>query len=146
MDAPARQLDLLLAGVVADAPRPPRPLCSASVRRRVAQVPLGVERATAAGAGGGDRLPVGEVDQVADGEDAGEVGLRARLVDLDVAVVVQVDLALDQLRARGVADRDEGAAGLDLGRSRRSRVCTRRTRSSLPLLAGDELLAARTGS
>ena len=42
--------------------------------RRVAQVPLGVEGAHAAGAGGGDRLAVGVVDDVADGEDAAEVG------------------------------------------------------------------------
>ena len=48
-------------------------------RRRVAQVPLGVERPHAAGAGGGDRLAVGVVDDVADREDAGQVGAgRAR--------------------------------------------------------------------
>ena len=38
---------------------------------RVAQVPLGVERGLAARAGGGDRLAVGVVDEVAGGEDAG---------------------------------------------------------------------------
>ena len=37
---------------------------------RVAQVPLGVERRLAARAGGGDRLAVGVVDEVAGGEDA----------------------------------------------------------------------------
>src|SRR4051794_15688385 len=40
-------------------------------RRRVAQEPLGVQRAHAAGAGGGDRLAVGVIDQIADGEDTG---------------------------------------------------------------------------
>ena len=84
-------------------------------RRRVAQVPLGVERAAGAGPGGGDRLPVGEVDEIADREDAGEVGPRRRLLDLDVAVVVQVDLAGDERRAGDVADRDERSADLDLG-------------------------------
>ena len=42
--------------------------------RDVAQVPLGVEGAHGAGAGGGDGLAVGVVDEVADREDAGEVG------------------------------------------------------------------------
>src|SRR5690348_4268507 len=40
----------------------------------VAQVALGVEGAHTAGARGGDRLAVGVVDDIADGEDAPEVG------------------------------------------------------------------------
>ena len=43
---------------------------------RVAQVPLGVERRLAARAGGGDRLAVGVVDEVAGGEHARAVGAR----------------------------------------------------------------------
>ena len=43
-------------------------------RRRVAEVPLGVEGAHAARAGGGDRLPVGVVDQVAGGGGGSDHG------------------------------------------------------------------------
>ena len=113
--------------------------------RGVAQVPLGVEGAHAAGAGGGDRLAVGVVDDVADGEDAGQVGPgRAGLGD-DVAVLVGVDLALDDLRAGDVADRDEGAVGLDvlglagLGVAQPDVV-------ELAVLAGDELLGDERAS
>ena len=41
------------------------------------EVALGVERRLAAGAGGGDGLPVGVVDEVAGGEHAVEVGVGA---------------------------------------------------------------------
>ena len=81
--------------------------------RRVAQVPLGVERGLAAGAGGGDGLAVGVVDEVAGGEDAGQVGPRRLALGDDVALVVDVDLAADDLRLRLVADRDERAADLE---------------------------------
>src|SRR5690606_10902927 len=70
---------------------------------------LGVERGRAAGARGCHRLLVGVVDEVARGEDALEVRARRRRVDLDVTGLVQFDLALEQLRARVVADRDEQA-------------------------------------
>ena len=49
---------------------------------RVAQVPLGVERRLASGAGGGDRLAVGVVDEVAGGEHAGAVRARGLAVGL----------------------------------------------------------------
>src|SRR5687767_4762441 len=68
---------------------------------------LRVEGGGAAGAGGGDGLAVVVVDEVAGGEDVGEVGLRGGVVDEHVAVVVEVDLASEQLRARVVPDRDE---------------------------------------
>src|SRR3954469_4217999 len=89
---------------------------------RVAQVPLGVERRRAPGAGRGHGLAVGVVDEVARGEHARAVrARRAALVD-HVALVVGADLALDDARLRLVADRDEGAvhrqllglAGLDV--------------------------------
>ena len=66
---------------------------------------LGVEGGGAAGAGGGDRLAVGVVDDVAGAEDTGEVGPGGGGVDLQVALVVQVELALEELGARVVADR-----------------------------------------
>src|SRR5262245_19213932 len=82
--------------------------------RGVAQMPLRVEGALAAGARGGDRLAVGVVDQVADREDAREVGLGRGLLGYHIALVVEVDLTLDQLRFRDVPDGDEGAADLEL--------------------------------
>src|SRR4029077_615441 len=51
--------------------------------------------------------------EVADREDAGQLRLCGRLLDGHVALVVGVDLALDQLRARAVTDRDEYSAALD---------------------------------
>jgi hypothetical protein len=70
---------------------------------------LGVERSRAAGAGRGDRLSVGVVDQVAAGEDAGLVGLGGGVCHQDVSLGVEVDLPAQQLRAWVVADGDEEA-------------------------------------
>ena len=119
--------------------RPRRCSCPSAPRRgpaEVAQVPLGVEGALGAGARGGDRLAVGVVDEVADREDAGELGPGRGLVGDDVAVLVGVDLALDQLGARAVADRDERAAdrevlrlaGLGVLQAQRARSCRPRPR------------------
>src|SRR5690606_27151508 len=85
----------------------------AGAGRDVAQVALGVQRGLAAGAGGGDRLAVRGVDQVACGEHAGSVGLGRDPVDLHVALVVDVDLPADQLALWVVADGDERAGDLD---------------------------------
>ena len=52
------------------------------ISRRVAQVPLGVQRGLAARARGGDRLAVGVVDEVAGREDARLVGPRRAALDL----------------------------------------------------------------
>ena len=71
----------------------------------VGEPALGVDRCGAAGAGGGDGLPVGVVDEVAGGEDAGRSRSRWSATHLDVAGVVEIDLALDELAARVVADR-----------------------------------------
>src|SRR6185312_7607541 len=74
---------------------------------------LGVERGHAAGAGGGHRLTVDLVHHVAAGEHALDAGLgRARLDD-DVAVGIEVELALEQLGRGLVADGDERAFDLD---------------------------------
>src|SRR5689334_7802749 len=51
---------------------------------------FGVDPGGRAGAGGGDRLAVDVVDDVAAGEDARDVGPRGRVVDLDVAGLVQL--------------------------------------------------------
>ena len=53
------------------------------------------------------------VDQVAGREHTGDVGPGAGCVDLHVTLVVQVDLALEQLAARVVADRDEHAGHVE---------------------------------
>ena len=49
--------------------------------RRVAQVPLGVERGLTAGSRRRDRLAVSVVDEIAGGEDAGPVGPRGASLD-----------------------------------------------------------------
>src|SRR4051812_46273221 len=71
------------------------------------QPALGVDRRRGAGAGGGDGLPVDVVDHVATGEDAVDVGPGGRVLDLDVAGVVQFELSGEQLAARVVPDGDE---------------------------------------
>src|SRR3954453_23183424 len=71
--------------------------------------PLGVQCGRADGAGRGDRLPVRVVHQVAGGEHAGDVGAGARVLNLHVALVVDLDLVAEELAARVVADRDEDA-------------------------------------
>ena len=76
-----------------------------SLVRERGEEALGVEGGGAAGAGRGDRLAVGVVDDVARGEDAGQVGPGGGRIDLEVALVVQVELALEELGARVVADR-----------------------------------------
>src|SRR3954449_10740354 len=70
-------------------------------------VAFGVEGRRTAGAGSGDRLAVMVVDEVAAGEDAGQVRGRRGVCDERVALVVEIDLALDQLRAGVVPDGDE---------------------------------------
>ena len=76
---------------------------------------LGVEGGDGAGAGGGDRLAVGRVDDVAGGEDAGQVGARGAAVDRDGALRGEVELAVHEVRARVGADRDEQAADVEGG-------------------------------
>src|SRR2546430_9444873 len=60
------------------------------------QPALSVERGRAAGAGGGDSLPVGAVDDVAGREDALDGGARRRLVDQQVAVGVGGELRSEE--------------------------------------------------
>lgn len=109
------------------------------------EVPLCVECRLATTGGGRDGLALGVVDDV-----AGDVGARGGRGDLDVAVVVQLQLALEQLGARIVADGDEQAgyvqslslAGEDV--TQRSNPCTTSqdaTRSPAP--AADFPSAAR---
>src|SRR6476661_4540060 len=76
-------------------------------RRSMGEEPFGVEGRGTAGAGRGDRLAVGVVDEVAAGEDPGDVGAGAAPLDEHVALGVELDDALDQLVAGVVADRDE---------------------------------------
>ena len=107
-------------------------------RRRVArvvevgEVALGVEGRGAAGAGGGDRLAVVVVDEVA-GRRRRPGGWCAveRVVDQHVALVVEVDLAVEQLGARVVADGDEQAGGVELAGLAGDGVAQGERRSSL---------------
>src|SRR5699024_5492897 len=57
--------------------------------------------------GGRDRLAVGVVDRVTAREHTRQVRPRRTALDDDVAVLVEVDLPLDEVRSRFVADRDE---------------------------------------
>src|SRR5689334_12907057 len=75
---------------------------------------LGVERGGTAGAGGRDGLPISVVDDVAGGEYAFEVGFRGRRLHLHVALVVELELAAEELAARLVADRHEHPRGRQL--------------------------------
>src|SRR3954468_585079 len=79
------------------------------VRRAVAQVPLGVECRLAAGTGCRDRLAIYMVDQVACGEHARDTGARRLAFGEHESVLVDLDLALHQMRVRTMADRDERA-------------------------------------
>src|SRR5882724_2251067 len=72
--------------------------------------PFRVDGGGTAGAGRGDRLTVGAVDQVARREHAVQVGVAGPADGPHVAFGVRVDLADDQLAARVVADRHEHAA------------------------------------
>src|SRR3954466_12430287 len=75
-----------------------------------------VQRGGATGAGSRDGLAVGVVDEIAGGEHARDVGAGAGVIDLHVAVVVHLDLTLEQLAARVVPDGDEDAGHIeDLG-------------------------------
>ena len=80
----------------------------------VGEVALGVEGRGTTGAGGGDRLAVVVVDQVAAREDTGQVGPGGRRVHEHVALVVETHLTRQQLRARVVADRDEQPGRVEL--------------------------------
>src|SRR4051812_37376998 len=77
----------------------------------LAEVALGVQRRRAAGARRGDGLAVVVVDEVARREDPRQVGAGRGVAGDDVAVLVELHLAGEQLRARVVADRDEQAGG-----------------------------------
>ncbi len=72
---------------------------------------LRVEGCHAAGAGRGDRLPVGVVGDVAGDEDAGDVRRGRAGVREQVAGLVVVELVDEERRVRIVADRHEDAVG-----------------------------------
>src|SRR5688572_4814497 len=75
----------------------------------VGEPALGVDRRGRTGAGRGDGLAVDVVDDVAAGEDAVDVGAGGRVLHLHVALVIQLQLADEQLGARVVADGHEQA-------------------------------------
>src|SRR5690606_13607051 len=85
----------------------PRSVC------QFGQVALGVQGSGASGSRCGDGLAVGVVDHVTAGEHAGEVGPGAGRVDLQVALLVEVELALEEFHTGVVADRDEQSADIE---------------------------------
>ena len=54
------------------------------------EIAFDVQSRSTSGAGGGDGLAVGVVDDVAAGEDAGDVGAGRAALDFDVSGVVEV--------------------------------------------------------
>src|SRR4051794_15197210 len=101
---------------------------------------LGVDRGRRAGAGGGDRLAVDVVDDVTAGEDAVDVGPGRGVVNLDVALVVELQLAGEQLAPGVVADGHEQPADVqDLGGTRVDVGDLDAGNGVLPLHVGDLL-------
>src|SRR5690606_4955371 len=72
---------------------------------------FGVDGCRTAGAGRGDGLAVGLVDQVARCEDAGDSGVRGGLLYEDVVLVVDVALVADQFAAGGMPGCDGPSVG-----------------------------------
>src|SRR5438093_3056295 len=75
--------------------------------------PLRVDRGHAARAGCGHRLAVARVLHVAAGKDAGHARLGGARPGDEVAALVHLELAREELRVGLVADRDEEALGLE---------------------------------
>src|SRR5690242_10158803 len=75
---------------------------------------LGVDRRRAAGARGGDRLPVARVGDVAGGEDALDVGARRRAFDDEVTDLVHRQLAAKQVGVGFVSNGEEDALAGEL--------------------------------
>src|SRR5215472_4982861 len=69
-----------------------------------------LESGHAAGAGGGDSLAVAAVLNVAAGEDAGDAGENT-VFGFQIAVLVGVELALEDLGVGDVSDAEEHGAG-----------------------------------
>ena len=95
------------------------------------EVALGVQGGGAAGAGRGDGLAVGVVDDVAAGEHAGQVGAGRRAVDQDVALVVAADLAARTARCAGRGRWRRTARSRPAGTPRRCARCAPATPSTL---------------
>ena len=76
---------------------------------------LGLERRHAALSGGGNRLPIDVVSDVAGGEYARHRGGGRERRGADIARQLHLDLSDEQLGSRGVADGDEHAIGRHLG-------------------------------
>ena len=85
------------------------------------QVPLRVECSHTPGPGGGDRLAVHVILDVADREHACDVRLRRVGLRHEIPALIVVELVDEQLRVRVVADRDEESVRLrhvDTGETR----------------------------
>ena len=72
---------------------------------------LRIKSSTATGTRSGNRLAVGVINSVATGEDTRKVGRGPRIVDHDVARLVQGNLIGDQRGAGKVANRNKNAFG-----------------------------------
>src|SRR5579883_2433963 len=84
--------------------------------RLLSEPALGFHRRHAAKARGGNGLSVNIVSDVARGEHAGHAGCRREWGDLDVAVRLDCELALEQARGRLVSDGNENAVGCNFAK------------------------------
>src|SRR3954451_22738727 len=96
--SPFRGLPEVLGGRT----RPAVDVCPSALVEGVGEPALGVDRRRGAGARRGDGLAVDVVDDVATREDAVDVRACTRVLDLDVALVVELELTGEQFAARVV--------------------------------------------
>src|SRR3954469_15144346 len=75
---------------------------------------LHVECSLAAAGGGGDRLTVPTVDQVAGGENPIDIGMGALAASQDVAAGIEVNQSHQQIRARSLTDGHEHRVDVNL--------------------------------
>jgi hypothetical protein len=68
--------------------------------------PLGIDGSHATAPGCGDRLSVGEILDVTTGKNTIDTGTGTFYAS-DIAIVVQFDLAIEQLSVRSMTDRDK---------------------------------------
>ena len=80
----------------------------------ILQIPLRIDRRHAAGAGGGNRLAVDMVLDIAAGKDTGDIGLGA-VVGEDVSGRIEIELADEQFGIGLMADGDEQAVAFEVG-------------------------------
>ncbi len=104
---------------------------AASAATPLKQEIFSVKSCHAASARGGYRLTIDLVAHVTAGEHSGHAVTGRSSLDDDVAIIIKVELVLEQLGRGLVADRDEHAFDVRCGSSRPCACCGCRGRSTL---------------